>query len=183
MITGNVIKDAGSPTAVLGLIGNQFVRIRHYYKSGYACGNTSSQTGTDVTQIDAAILALNNSFIVDRYNCGAKLGSSPNYYLTVNGVIAQKYRGPVGTGGSIRQRLHQELQLRLPLPLPDAAALPGADALDLAHHSIARADAGLRLPGIAASQGMDALAAIDDFPVKPLARQADRGLDQPPSTA
>lgn len=100
VITGNVIKDAGSPTAVLGLIGNQFVRIRHYYESGYACGNTSSQTGADVTQVDAAILALNNSFIVDRYNCGPKLGTSPNYYLTVNGVIAQKYRGPVGTGGS-----------------------------------------------------------------------------------
>lgn len=100
VITGNVVKDAGSPTAVLGLIGNQFVRIRHYYKSSGACGNTSSQTGTDVTQVDAAILALNNSFIVDRYNCGSKLGSSPNYYLTVNGVIAQKYRGPVGTGGS-----------------------------------------------------------------------------------
>lgn len=99
VITGNVIKDAASPTAVLGLIGTNFVRIRHYYESGNACGNTSGQTGSDVTQVDAAILALTHSFMVDRHSCGTKLGQSPNYYLTVNGVIAQKYRGPVGTSG------------------------------------------------------------------------------------
>lgn len=99
VITGNVIKDAASPTAVLGLIGSNFVRIRHYFKTGYACGNLSSQTGSDVTQVDAAILALTHSFMVDRHACGTKLGASPNYYLTVNGVLAQKYRGPVGTGG------------------------------------------------------------------------------------
>lgn len=99
VITGNVVKDAGSPTAVLGLIGTNFVRVRHYYESGNACGNTSSQTGADVTQIDAAILALQHSFMVDRHSCGTKLGTAPNYYLTVNGVIAQKYRGPVGQSG------------------------------------------------------------------------------------
>jgi hypothetical protein len=48
---------------------------------------------TDV-RIDAAILALNHSFIVDNWYCGADLGT-----LTVNGAIAQKFRGPVGTGG------------------------------------------------------------------------------------
>ncbi len=99
VVTGNIIKDSGSPTAVLGLIGTHFVRVRHYYKSFNSCGNSSSQTGSDVTQIDAAILALTHSFMVDRHDCGDKLGASPNYYLTVNGVIAQKYRGPVGTGG------------------------------------------------------------------------------------
>ena len=33
--------------------------------------------------------------MVDNYNCGDPLGQ-----LTVNGVIAQKFRGPVGTGGA-----------------------------------------------------------------------------------
>ena len=52
-------------------------------------------TGTmqDVT-IDGAILAILHSFIVDNYNCGTKLGT-----LKVNGAIAQKYRGAVGTTG------------------------------------------------------------------------------------
>jgi hypothetical protein len=46
-------------------------------------------------EIDAAILTLQHSFIVDNYNCGAPLGT-----LTVKGAIAQRFRGPVGTGGS-----------------------------------------------------------------------------------
>jgi hypothetical protein len=43
-------------------------------------------------RIDAAIMSLLHSFIVDNYDCG-KAGK-----LTVNGAIVQKYRGPVGTG-------------------------------------------------------------------------------------
>jgi hypothetical protein len=43
-------------------------------------------------RIDAAILSLQHSFIVDNYHRGAKLGK-----LTVNGAIAQQFRGPVGT--------------------------------------------------------------------------------------
>ncbi len=46
-------------------------------------------------RLDAAILALNHSFIVDNWYCGADLGT-----LTVNGAIAQKFRGTVGTGGA-----------------------------------------------------------------------------------
>ena len=45
-------------------------------------------------QIDAAILAIDHSFIVDHYDCGSSLGT-----LTVNGAIAQKFRGAVGTTG------------------------------------------------------------------------------------
>ncbi|MFT4035227.1 MAG: hypothetical protein QM679_06600 [Patulibacter sp.] len=56
-------------------------------------------TGTGVTQlaynpsgiqIDASIVALNGSFMLDRWWCGATLGT-----LTVNGSIIQKYHGPV----------------------------------------------------------------------------------------
>ena len=45
-------------------------------------------------QIDAALLAIDHSFIVDHYDCGSSLGT-----LTVNGAIAQKFRGAVGTTG------------------------------------------------------------------------------------
>lgn len=92
VITGNINRDtapAASET-VLGLIANKFVRIRHY-----ATGNSSSctnQSGT-VTTVTAAILALQHSFMVDWWACGNSLGT-----LTINGAIAQKYRGVVGTG-------------------------------------------------------------------------------------
>lgn len=41
--------------------------------------------------IEAAILTLAHSFIVDNYNCGSPLGE-----LKVDGAIAQRFRGPVG---------------------------------------------------------------------------------------
>jgi len=40
------------------------------------------------------MLALGHSFIVQNYDEGAQLGT-----ITINGVIAQKWRGPVGTSG------------------------------------------------------------------------------------
>ena len=45
--------------------------------------------------IEAAILSLQHSFIVDNWGCGEKLTK-----LNVFGAIAQRYRGPVGTGGA-----------------------------------------------------------------------------------
>ena len=74
--------------------------------------------------IDAAILAINHSFIVDNYDCGSPLGT-----LTVNGAIAQKYRGAVGT--TRRHRLPQELQLRRPAALHRAAELHRAGQVRL----------------------------------------------------
>jgi hypothetical protein len=78
--------------ARLGLIANHFVRVYHPVTArvGSTCVNAAG-TPTDV-RIDAAILALNHSFIVDNYGCGASLGT-----LTVFGAIAQRFRGPVGT--------------------------------------------------------------------------------------
>jgi hypothetical protein len=84
---------------MLGLIANNFIRV---YKpatnlnlsgSGVSCSNASGVL-TNVT-IDAAILSLQHSFTVDNYFCGQALGE-----LRVNGVIAQKFRGPVGRGGN-----------------------------------------------------------------------------------
>jgi Tfp pilus assembly protein PilX len=44
--------------------------------------------------IYAAILSTTHSFVVDNYNCGAKLGD-----INLEGALAQNYRGIVGTGG------------------------------------------------------------------------------------
>ncbi len=104
IIAGNLTTSAdgsGNPTgaATLGLVANEFVRVMHGINgsdssSGCSTTNNASQTLTNPT-IDAAILALNHSFMVDNYNCGASPGT-----LTVHGAIAQYFRGPVGIAGS-----------------------------------------------------------------------------------
>ncbi len=100
-------ESSGTPTgsAVMGLVANQDVRVMHGMGTadGNAPGpcnqdNAPSQTFSNL-HIDAAILALKHSFMVDNYNCGATLGT-----LTINGAIVQNYRGAVGTvdsGGNI----------------------------------------------------------------------------------
>jgi hypothetical protein len=87
LIDGNLTQKDGSDS-VLGLIAQRFVRVKHDVTN--ACGSNNNAM-TNV-RIDAAILALKDSFIVDNWECGGALGT-----LTVNGAIAQKFRGPVGT--------------------------------------------------------------------------------------
>ncbi|WP_205697981.1 PilX N-terminal domain-containing pilus assembly protein [Conexibacter sp. SYSU D00693] len=91
VIDGDVRRDGDR---MLGLIANNFVRVQHKVmnRSGLACQDRSPVL-RDVT-IEAAILALQHSFIVDNYFCGGDLGT-----LHVDGAIAQRFRGPVGTGG------------------------------------------------------------------------------------
>ena len=87
IIDGSITTSAdgnGNPTggATLGLVANQFVRVMH----GCSSNDLTSPT------IDAAILALNHSFLVDNWSCG-----NPEGTLNVYGAIAQYFRGPVGT--------------------------------------------------------------------------------------
>ncbi|MBJ7470698.1 MAG: hypothetical protein JHD16_05325 [Solirubrobacteraceae bacterium] len=96
VLDGNIIRPDGAP-AVLGLVSNNFIRLNHPVADQAACArgdNSSNATGwLNNPRIDAALLALKHSFLVDNWACGAPMGT-----LTVNGAIAQKYRGPVGTG-------------------------------------------------------------------------------------
>lgn len=83
-------------TGILGLIANKFVRVRHPFSDTNDttrgdCGSGSEGSFNQINRIDAAILAIDHSFIVDHYDCGDELGT-----LTVNGAISQKYRGAVG---------------------------------------------------------------------------------------
>jgi len=98
VVDGNLIH---SGEGVLGLVANNFVRVYHPFstdevsaqtKRGECGGGTNGPGSIENLRIDAAILAIDHSFIVDHYDCGASLGT-----LTVNGAIAMKYRGPVGT--------------------------------------------------------------------------------------
>lgn len=95
IITGDIKRLADM---TLGLIANNFVRVYKPASNLDATGNqvtcTNASGVLQNVQIDAAILALQHSFTVDNYFCGAPLGD-----LTINGVIAQKFRGPVGRGG------------------------------------------------------------------------------------
>lgn len=79
--------------ALIGLIANNNVRVYHPVNRSVSCGGSGANlTGSNQDlEIDAAILSLTHTFIVDNYNCGI-LGT-----LTIKGAIAQEFRGPVGT--------------------------------------------------------------------------------------
>ncbi len=96
LVTGDISHNGDH---LLGLIANNFVRVEHLTLPDPSnptdhsdCVNDPA-TPRDIS-IDAAILALNHSFTVDSYFCGSPLGT-----LSVNGAIAQSFRGPVGRGG------------------------------------------------------------------------------------
>jgi hypothetical protein len=93
IIDGNLTRNDDG--LLLGLIANNFVRLYHPVDnpSSSSCANVTGALQDPV--IHAAILALNHSFIVDNWYCGAGLGD-----LEINGAIAQRYRGPVGQGVS-----------------------------------------------------------------------------------
>ena len=88
VVNGHLDRD--DPGLLLGLIANNFVRVYHPVSSDCADNVTGWLPNL---RIQAAILALNHSFIVDNWSCGDPTGD-----LSVDGAIAQKFRGPVGTG-------------------------------------------------------------------------------------
>jgi Tfp pilus assembly protein PilX len=116
------IRHASSSADLLGLIANNFIRVKHPVceSSDPNCAGTTGVPGSVTEEaakgdcdadndgnrgvngngsnanitIDAALLAIAHSFIVDHYDCGSSLGT-----LTVNGAISQKFRGAVGTTG------------------------------------------------------------------------------------
>lgn len=97
IVNGDITRNTGTPS-MLGLVANQFVRVYHPVKDmdteDENCNEGNGPYGNAVgtnRRIDAAILSLTHVFVVDHYFCGADLGT-----LTVNGGIAQKFRGAVG---------------------------------------------------------------------------------------
>lgn len=105
IVTGDLTYGGGTTgTDALGLIATNAVKVYHpsrcttYTASTGKCtagSNLTRPNGSTFTnpQINAAILTLQHSFTVQQYNLGNPLGT-----LNVFGTIAQRYRGPVGTG-------------------------------------------------------------------------------------
>jgi Tfp pilus assembly protein PilX len=116
-------ETGGCPTgtAVLGLIADHNVRVAHPITSArvtppleqYCLASSPSDShylntnaaGSLINPvIDAAIFAVNDSFIVDNFDCGSTSNSTPGAApsqlgtLTVNGTIAQNFRGRVAEG-------------------------------------------------------------------------------------
>jgi type II secretory pathway pseudopilin PulG len=92
--TGN-ITHADGDDVMLGLIADGFIRVRHDASYSSPPADCTNAGGKVDREIQAAILTLKHSFMVDGWYCGVPLGT-----LTIDGVIAQKYRGPVGRGGN-----------------------------------------------------------------------------------
>lgn len=112
IVDGNILEEGGA--GVLGLIANNFIRVYHpvqrywnSYSHEWKCNGNATGVLSN-PEIDAAILAINHSFIVDSYNCGSQLGT-----LKVHGAIAQKYRGAVGTSGGTGYLKNYEYDERL----------------------------------------------------------------------
>jgi type II secretory pathway pseudopilin PulG len=91
IVNGDISATGG---AVGGIIADNFVRVYHpVVRDG--SGNCVSGVATGDRKIEAAIVSLTHSFLVDNWKCGTHAGT-----LTVKGAIAQKFRGPVGLVGS-----------------------------------------------------------------------------------
>jgi hypothetical protein len=106
-ITWNLQYNGGvAGTDLLGLIADNYVEV--YHPVNCASGTTSAcnlnanfptETARNATfsspVIQAAILSLAHSFRVQAWDRGSPLGT-----LNVTGVLAQQYRGPVGTNSN-----------------------------------------------------------------------------------
>jgi hypothetical protein len=106
VITGDLTYSGGrTGTDALGLIANESVKIYHPVKcTSYSWWTRECSGGQNLDrpngskfvdpQVNAAILTLEHSFIVQQYQFGSGLGD-----LNLFGTIAQRFRGPVGTTG------------------------------------------------------------------------------------
>lgn len=93
-VTGDLTYTDAS-TDLLGLVGNNAVWVWNPMRKTGTGSSASAYTEltSDNRTIDAAILSVAHTFMVQNYDKGASTRGT----LTVWGAIAQKYRGPVGT--------------------------------------------------------------------------------------
>lgn len=96
-INGHIDRSTSSDP-LLGLIAQNFIRVHHPVTDQNTCstngrGSSNGSESVRDLRVDAALLTLRHSFIVDNWACGTGLGT-----LHVDGAISQKYRGPVATG-------------------------------------------------------------------------------------
>jgi hypothetical protein len=98
VVTGDLVtQDATAGTDVIGLVAGNYVWVHHPVDGSGGHANLAAASAPH--RIEAAILSLRHSFIVQNWQHGSALSStgSTASKLTVVGSIGQKYRGPVGT--------------------------------------------------------------------------------------
>jgi len=115
-------------TDVIGLVANNYVWV--YHPIDRHDDNIVPPTTGYVHEIDAAILSVAHSFLVQNWDQGDALSAmgDDSSKLTIKGAIAQKYRGPVGTGsiatGYLKNYVYDPRLMTLPPPYflkPDSA--------------------------------------------------------------
>jgi hypothetical protein len=92
--------SSASSTDVLGLVPGHFAWVHHPVSYSSSSSTYSNLLPAPVTRIDAAILAVKDSFIVQNWSLGPALGTTTTNLLNVNGAIAQKFRGTVASQAS-----------------------------------------------------------------------------------
>ena len=139
---------AAPSTDVLGLVADNYVEINHPVDGGgNNVSNCSSTLGAGAVTcdlnnpyIDAVILALNHSFLVNNYSSGSALGT-----LNMYGTIDQDWRGPVGTfnGSGIATGYAKNYQYdpRLVYLSPPYYLSPGTSQWGFASFTVTRASA------------------------------------------
>jgi len=103
-------------------VANNYLWVHHPVNSS---GNNILTSANSVHEIDAAILSVLHSFLVQNWDQGAPLSTIgvDASKLTVKGAIAQKFRGPVGTGsgagiatGYLKNYIYDPRLMTLPPP-------------------------------------------------------------------
>jgi hypothetical protein len=128
----------GSTNDVLGLIANNYVEVNQPVTAPSSqggqllpsCGGTPGplcnpgpETSSGSVTIDAAVLALNQSFVVNNYSMG-----NPEGRLIVYGSIEQYARGPVAIIGSSGYSKNYTWDPLLPYVSPPSYLVPTLDA-------------------------------------------------------
>lgn len=91
------VADDGAATDVIGLIAGNYVWVYHPVRDN---GTNLLDSADAVRTIEAALVSLRHSFVVQNWSVGAPLSTNSNQAskLRVFGSISQQFRGPVGTG-------------------------------------------------------------------------------------
>jgi Tfp pilus assembly protein PilX len=96
VITGDLLY-AGGPngTDLLGLVALNFIEYIHPVSGNTEISSFPNEATNNVLQVNAALESLQHVVYVQSFDKGSNDGT-----LALRGTIAQKYRGPVGTGNS-----------------------------------------------------------------------------------
>lgn len=131
----NYNKGTGAVNDALGLIANNYVEVNQPVTSPNgsllpSCGSTpgalcnpSPESSTGSLTIDAAVLALNQSFVVNNYTVGSQEGK-----LIVYGSIEQYARGPVALLGQSGYSKYYTWDPLLPFVSPPSYLVPTTDS-------------------------------------------------------